>query len=60
MQPRLHALVQHPDNLNNTRIYHAIEDEMHRVGDRRLAAIVAAVANVEAANAGVQLGPLDS
>src|SRR6516225_8758184 len=59
MLPRLHAVVQHPDDLDDARLYHAIEDHMHWVRDRSLAAFVAAVANVEAANAGNQLGAID-
>lgn len=58
MPPRPHPLVQHAHDLDDPRFYHAIEDHMHRLRNRRLAAFVPAVADVEAANAGPELGAI--
>lgn len=52
MGARLHAFVQHADDLDESLLYHAIEDDVHRIGDGRLAAFLAAVSNMEAADAG--------
>jgi hypothetical protein len=55
---RLHAVMQHPDDLDDARLYHAIEDDMYWIGDRRLAALVPAVPYVKAANAGIEFGAI--
>ena len=52
MPARLRAGVQYADDLDEARLYHAVEERVRRVRDRRLAAFVAAVANGKAANAG--------
>jgi hypothetical protein len=48
--------VQHAHDLDNARLQHAIEDDMHRARDAGLAALAAAVADVKAARAWKQLG----
>ena len=48
----VHAFMQHSDDLDDARSYDAIEDHMHWIGDGGLATFVAAVANMETANAG--------
>ena len=58
MPSRLHAVVEHADDLDDAWRYQAIEDHMNRVCDRHLAAFIAAVADVEAANAGNELGAI--
>lgn len=50
--------MQYAHDLDDPRFYHAIEDHMHRLRNRRLAAFVPAVADVEAANAGPELGAI--
>jgi len=57
---RLHAVVQYPDDLHEVRLQQTVEERVHRIGDRRLAAFVAAVAEVKAANAGDQLAAIDA
>ncbi len=59
MQPWLHTVVQHTHDLDAARSHQAIEEHMHRGRDRRVGAFVAAVANVKAANPGVELGAID-
>src|SRR4051794_40946474 len=51
--------MQDADNLDDARFYHAVEDHVYRACDRNLAALVAAVANMKAANAGVELATID-
>ncbi len=58
MQPRLHAVMQHADDLDVPRSCHAIEEDMHWIGDRHLATFIAAVPDVKAANAGTELGAI--
>ncbi|MGA8157662.1 MAG: hypothetical protein WB822_15925 [Rhodoplanes sp.] len=55
MPARLHAIVEHADDLDEAWFYHAVEDHMHRVRHRRLAAFAATVPDVKAADAGPQL-----
>ncbi len=59
MQPRLHTVVQHTHDLDAARSHQTIEEHMHRGRDRRLPALVAAVANVKAANPGIKLGAIE-
>jgi hypothetical protein len=55
MPARLHAFMQYADDYNEARVDRTVEDHMHRFRDWRLAALVAAVANVDTPNAGTQL-----
>ena len=48
---RLHALVQHVDDLDNARLNHAIEDHMHGVQHGRLSAFVTGMPDVKATDA---------
>ncbi len=60
MPAGLHAAVQDADDFHDARPNDAIKDEMRGIRDGRLAAVVAAVAYVEAANAGNELGAIGS
>ncbi len=51
MPARLHPLMQHAHDLDEARRDGAVENHMHRITDRRLAAFGPAVADVEAADA---------
>jgi hypothetical protein len=48
---RLHALVKHTDDLDESGLNDAVENHMHRLAQGDLAALVAAVPNREAAQA---------
>jgi hypothetical protein len=52
--------MQNTDDFDDSRVNHSIVEHMHRISDRRLAAFVAAVANVKVANAGKQLGAIEA
>lgn len=51
MPARLHPLAQHAHDLDKAGIEHAVENHMHRIADRRLAAFGSAVPDGKAANA---------
>ena len=55
MPRRLHPLMQDTNDLDHARFWHAIEDHMHGIRHPRLAALVTAMADVEAAKAGRDL-----
>ena len=59
MRSGLHPVVKHADDFDEVRLQHAIKNHVGWVCDRRLAAFVAAVAGVEASNAGNELGAID-
>lgn len=59
MASRLHALVKHADDLHKVRPDRPIEDDMDRIGDRRLAAVASAVPDMQAAEAGQQAAAID-
>ena len=50
MAARLHAFVQHADDLDEAGFGRTIEDDMRRIADRRLEAFGAAVSDMKAAN----------
>jgi len=56
MPARLHALVQHANDLDKTGLKGAKEDHMHRVRNSRFLAFFPTIANVEATNARKQAG----
>jgi hypothetical protein len=47
MPARLHPLMQDADDLDDAGFDGAVEDHVHRIADRRLAALVAAVADMQ-------------
>src|SRR6266581_7497042 len=51
---RLHSFMQHTDDLDQAWTESAIEDHVHGIADRGLAAFIAAVPDVKTANAGGQ------
>lgn len=55
MSAGLHPFVQHTDDFDQTGFDGAIKDHMNRIADRRLAALIAAMPNVKAANTGSQV-----
>ena len=60
MPPRQHSLMQHPDDLDDPRALRAIENHMNGVTDWSLTTVVAAVADVIAAQAGKQIAAIDT
>jgi hypothetical protein len=56
MRSGLHPVVKHAENFDEVGLQHAIKNHVGWVCDRRLEAFVAAVAGVEASNAGKEFG----
>jgi hypothetical protein len=59
MKSGVHALMQHTDNLDDTGLRRAIENDMYRAGHRRFTAFASTVANMVAANANRQFRAID-
>ena len=58
MPARLHPVMQHADDLDAAEFDGAVEDRMHWLADRRLAALIAAMADMQAAQSGVKLASI--
>lgn len=60
MEARVHALMQDANDLHNIGLKGTIEEHVHRLGDLRLAAFLAAMAYVEPTNAWKQVSMIRS